>query len=160
MITSLDEHDSANAFALSYIQTAQATGFDAAWHTVSSSDLQASVTADGLSGRVVTAISTKASGQVDYLSYGWQQDSNKYDVLSVFATNSDVEDQASSMAAQGYIITAVGSSNTDNGFILVGTRVQGDSLPRSFVLNQGFENGYAIVGAVFDSKGNTFFGEK
>lgn len=160
VISSLDEHPSNNVFALSYIQTAQTTGFDASWHTVSPENLQSSVVAEGLSGRVVTAISTNTSGQVDYLSYGWKQDSDEYDVLSVFATNSNVEDQASSMAAQGYIITAVGSSGTDNGFILVGTRIQGDSLPRPFALNQGFENGYAIVGSVFDFNGNTFLGEK
>ena len=160
VISSLDEHSSNNVFALSYIQTNQTTGFDAAWHTVLPANLQSSVAADGLTGRVVTAISTNASGQVDYISYGWQQDKNIYDVLSVFATSSDVEDQASLMAAQGYIITATGRSNTNNDFILVGTRVQGDSIPRPFVLNQGFENGYAIVGAVFDSNGNTFFGEQ
>jgi len=160
VITSLDERPSNNTFAIAYVQTAQTAGFDAVRNTVQSQNLQSSISSDGMLGRVVTAVSTNSTGQIDYISCGWQSDSQTYEAVAIFATQTDVEFQASVLAEHGYLITAVGSGGAQDGFILVGTRAQGDSLSRAFALNQGFENGYAIIGAVFDSNGNTFFGEK
>lgn len=160
VITSLDEHPANNVFALSSLSTAHSSGFTGEWHNVTSDNLQASASEEGAKGRVITAISVNALGQFDYVSYGWQSDSFGYEVSIIFSANDTVESQAAGLASQGYILTAVGRSGLNDGFILVGTRVQGDSLSRPFALNQDFVKGYAVVGYVFDSNGNTFFGEK
>ncbi|HEX7552658.1 MAG TPA: hypothetical protein VF378_03840, partial [Geothrix sp.] len=51
---------------------------------------------------------------------------------------------------EGYIITAMGGNSTD-GYLLVGTRVQGDSMSRPIELsNNGFAyRGYGAVGIIW-----------
>ena len=78
--------------------------------------------------------------------------------------------QAAILAQQGYIITAVGGDTT-NGFLLVGTRVQGDTMPRPFkvvtsptgdVSSQLWQQGYALIAAIDNGKDTaiTWLGEK
>ncbi len=80
------------------------------------------------------------------------------------ATADTVVEEAGKLAEQGYIITALGAGNDDsqgipvNGWVLVGTRVQGDTLPRQLKTgtNQNqktelWDTGYAIVGQVEDA---------
>ena len=64
---------------------------------------------------------------------------------------------AGALAAQGYILTAVGQADGTGDLLLIGTRVQGDTLPRPFEAVQGTQafqtlqqQGYAIVGVVDD----------
>jgi len=59
-------------------------------------------------------------------------------------------------AVQGYIITATGLADGNGDIFLVGTRVQGDTMPRPFMAAQGsseimamWQQGYAPVGAIF-----------
>lgn len=64
------------------------------------------------------------------MSYGWQSDiTTIYEAKAVAATGDTFITEATNLAAAGYIITALGGDPTD-GLILVGTRVQGDTMSR------------------------------
>ncbi len=164
VVTSLSLAPVDNLFALSYVQTSQAGGFDPAQHTIDPSQLQAAATQEGQASRVITALSLE-SGQLVYFSYGWQTDTTTiYETQVQTATFNNVGTVASSLAAKGYIITAIGDDPTDpaSEIVLVGTRVQGDTLPRPILLipfgtspeplNTG---GYAYLGLVLSGSGNT-----
>jgi hypothetical protein len=121
---------------------------------------------------VITAISFDSCGDVDFLAYAWQSDTTTiYEVKVVTATLDGVGAAATSLGADGYIITALGGNPT-NGFLLVGTRVQGDSMPRPVLvvvprtqreLNMLLRSGDAVVGYLINSAGNgssTWIGER
>ena len=124
-------------------------------NTVPSSQLQAAAAAEGAAGRVITAIAANGS-EVTYLAYAWQADSvTLYDLKIVTATTPDAPAAAGALAAAGYILTALGQADATGDLFLVGTRVQGDTLPRPFEAVQGSsafqamqQQGYAIVGVV------------
>jgi hypothetical protein len=157
VVTSLDLEPDDGVFGLVWMQSNQGGGFDMTQHTVSLRDLQTAANQEGASGRVVTAISFNA-GQVFYLSYGWQSDASTVYETHV-ATSASIDDApalASNLAAQGYIVTAMGmGSNGANGVVLIGTRVQGDTVARPFTTNANecFQ-GYAVVGLVAEDAAN------
>jgi hypothetical protein len=168
VVTSLDlEHDS-NQFAASWIQSGQA-GFDGSQQTVSLASLQAAATQEGAHSRVITAISLD-SGSVVYFSYGWQQDpSTIYEASVVTSPFAGVANSISNLAAQGYILTAMTPSGNGDNYILVGTRVQGDTLARPLMtVTQSTpgpttltQKGYAIVAALSNPNGSVeFIGER
>jgi hypothetical protein len=69
----------------------------------------------------------------------------------------DAPSLATNLAAQGYIVTAMGvGSNGTNGVILIGTRVQGDTAARPLTTNaiECFTKGYAVVGIVAEDAAN------
>jgi hypothetical protein len=157
VVTGLELDPTDNLYGLSYMQTSQTGTFDGAQHTVNASQIQAAATTEGQASRVITAISYN-SGQLTYFSYGWTGDTTTdYETLTATATFANAGTVASSLAAQGYIITAVGGDAAD-GVIFVGTRVHGDSLARPILVEQSFVSGsqlifpegYAIVGVVND----------
>jgi hypothetical protein len=90
-----------------------------------------------------------------------------YETKVSVATFDTVPSEAANLAAQGYIITAFGGS-PDDGFVLIGTRVKGDSLPRPLrsVLEgqqdtQLWQPGYAIVAVLQDANYHlTYIGER
>jgi hypothetical protein len=167
VINSLDLQPASDLFAVSWIQpasadgatvhaqSAQATGFVRVENTVASSQLQAAATDEGAAGRVITAISVDG-GQVTYLAYAWQADPvTLYDMKVVTASTAAAPAAAGTLAAQGYIITAIGQADATGDLLLVGTRVQGDTLPRPFEAVQAGlqtlqQQGYAIVGVITD----------
>lgn len=174
VVTGFDVEPSSNGFAMSWVQPSTPAyasdedpwnlpneTFDVAQTTVSPSGFQAAASQDGANGRVITAVSW-SSGQIYYLSYGWARDTaTVYDVLTATATFGTLSSVAQQLAAEGYIITAIGGTATD-GLMLVGTRVQGDTTPRPILVvdtsqgesaNSLFEQGYAIVGYLIDSNG-------
>jgi hypothetical protein len=64
------------------------------------------------------------------------------------AAYNNIGDAATTLANSGYIITAFGGNGTD-GYILVGTRVKGDSIPRPILVSPDASvsiQGYARVG--------------
>ncbi len=142
VFTSLDLEPTENAYAVSWVQTAQAGGFDfrldpvIAPGTNQQAQIQAQTVLDGTESRVVTAVSFDASGNAVLISYGWTGDTTTvYETqTSLFPPGGDVSanvlSAATTLANEGYIISAFGGNDAD-GFILIGTRVQGDSLPRS-----------------------------
>jgi hypothetical protein len=158
VITSISLSPDADVFGLSWIQTTQPGGFDLTQNTIAPSDFQAAATQEGAHSRVITAVSYNA-GQITYLSYGWQADrSTVYETQVATATLRTASTVAQGLAAQGYIITASGSTQAADGtgVLMVGTRVQGDTMPRPMMivplaqeaagLDQLFQQGYAIVG--------------
>jgi hypothetical protein len=155
VITSLDVQEPANQYAYSYVR-APTSGFGQAYHGVAPQDLAALVASEGRSGRVVTAVSFHAGGALA-VSYAWSGEPlTAYETAVRGASGTTVGDVASGLAADGYIITALGRDG-GGGLVLVGTRVQGDTMARPLVvvtdtgvprylLNRGF----AIVGVVRD----------
>jgi hypothetical protein len=159
VITSLDIEPAQDLFALSWVQTNTQTGFDLQVVTLAPQGLQAAATQEGLNSRVITAIAANGA-QVTYFSYGWQGDTTTlYDSQIVTATPADAVAAATNLAAEGYIITATGPADTTGNIFLVGTRVQGDSMPRPFVTatdkqsaTSYMQQGYALVGIILNSQ--------
>jgi hypothetical protein len=171
VITSLDLEPENVLFAVSWMQTMQQTSFELVQNTVPSNAVQAAATREGAGSRVITAISNNA-GNITYFAYGWQADTSTiYEAQVVTASPTDAPTAAADLASQGFIITATGQADNLGNVIMVGTRVQGDSMARSFVPAQGnaavqamMQQGYAIVGVIFDqsnpSNSYTYLGER
>jgi len=171
VINSLDLEPANVLFAVAWIQSAQATGFELVENTVTAANLQAAATQEGASSRVITAVSNNA-GAITYLSYTWQADTATiYEAQVVTASPTDAPTAAASLAAQGFIITATGLADSGGNVLLVGTRVQGDTMARPFVAAQGssaiqamMQQGYANVGVIVDlsnpTNPYTYLGER
>jgi hypothetical protein len=168
VITSMSLSPDADVFGLSWIKTTQPGGFDLTQNTIAPSDFQAAATQEGVHSRVITAVSYNA-GQITYLSYGWQADrSTVYETQVATATLGTASTVAQGLAAQGYIITASGSAQAADGtgVLMVGTRVQGDTMARPMMVASGtqslagidqlFQQGYAIVGIADEFDPKTF----
>jgi hypothetical protein len=162
VLTALDEEPAFGLLGYSYEQDQTVTsGFSQQFSTVTAASLQQAAQQLGTEGRVITAASVNSNGQFDLVSYTWGgAGSTTYDVQTSLATADTVEQQATALAAGGYILTAVGSGGV-NSFVLVGTKVQGDTLPRPFYAlsasNPAPDNpdpGLFPVGEVFDVNGN------
>jgi len=125
--------DAATATAQSLSQG----GFALELNSVAPADLEAAATQEGAAGRVVTALSVDGTA-VTYLAYAWSSDTaTVYEAQVATATTAQAPAAAANLAAQGYLITAIGPADDDGGLYLVGTRVQGDSLPRPFLAAAG-----------------------
>jgi hypothetical protein len=171
VITSLDLEPANVLFAVSWIQSAQQSGFELVQNTVAATDLQAAATQEGASSRVITAISSNA-GQITYLSYGWLADTaTLYESQVVTTSPTYAPIAAAGLAAEGFIITATGQADSSGNILLVGTRVQGDTMARPFVAAQGssaiqtmMQQGYANVGVIVDlsnpTNPYTYLGER
>lgn len=149
VINSLDIEAGEDVFAMSVLG-GSLTGFDGRHEIASLNTLTASVANDGADSRVVTAISyNDATGNIDYLSYGWASDkSTLYDTQVQTVPYSGIQDSATTLANSGYIITAFGGNGVD-GYLLVGTKVRGDSLPRPILVSPDASvstEGYALIG--------------
>ena len=131
VIDSLDFEPSNDCYGISYVKTAQTGGFDYRLEVVPPDQLQAAVANDGAESRVVTAVSFDASHQANVISYGWTGDTTTvYEAQTVIASSaSEIAGQATTLATNGYFISAFGGNDTD-GYMLVGMRVQGDTMPR------------------------------
>ncbi len=142
VFTSLDLEPSENAYAVSWVKTAQTGGFDYRMDPMippgadQQAQIQAQATLDGTESRVITAVSFDASGNALLISYGWTGDTTTvYETQAVLVPvagdiRNEVLSAATTLANNGYIISAFGGNDTD-GYVLIGMRVQGDSLPRS-----------------------------
>lgn len=152
VITSWDIEAGNDVFGMEVMQ-GPATGFDYKHEVASLSGLQALVANDGANGRVVTAVTFDGSGNASLLSYGWASDKTTvYDAAVATASYDDIPAQATTLANAGYIITAFGGDPTW-GYVMVGTRVHGDSLPRPILTfppapTDTSINGYSLVGNV------------
>lgn len=145
VITSLDMEPANDAYAALWLQTNQQGGFDLKHELVSPSAVQTAAEQDAAQSRVVTAVSFDGSGQANLLSYGWQGDTTTiYETKVVNAAPQDVGSAATNLAAEGYVLTAFGGNVTD-GFLLIGTKVLGDTLPRPIIVQSSssppFSNG-------------------
>lgn len=150
IITSLDLFEGQGAYAVQAVKTAGADAYTCETGTLLPADLQAAATRLGAAGRVITAVSL-SGGQATYIAYGRQGDlATPYEASVASATTATLSAVAADLAQQGYLITAVGGNWVD-GFLLVGTRVQGDTTPRPFQVTSriGSDRGFAMVGAIF-----------
>jgi hypothetical protein len=80
-----------------------------------------------------------------------------YESRIVTASPPNAPTAAADLAAQGFIITATGSADDSGNVLLVGTRVQGDTMARPFMAAQGSaeiqkmqQQGYANVAVILD----------
>jgi len=168
VITSIDLHPDDDTYAISYMEAVQSTGFTLTQGTVAPGSLQAVATQEGTLSHVITAVSFSA-GNVTYFSYGWESDpSTAYEAQVVTATFATLGAAATNLGQMGYIITAFGGNGTD-GFVLVGTRVKGNTAARPVLMGtagspeqrQIFDQGYAVVGYLVQNGAPAMFiGEK
>jgi hypothetical protein len=120
---------------VAWVQTAQAGGFDQRLEIIPSgvdqlTQIQAQAALDGTQSRVVTAVSFDTSGNAYLLSYGWTGDTTSaYEAQAHLIPASEVASTATTLGGEGYFISAFGGNST-SGYMLIGTRVQGDTLPR------------------------------
>ena len=154
VVTSLSLYQS-YAAGLGFIHSSTSSGFLPMQHTVAGSNLQALATQEGLGGRVITAVSYDGTNATVF-SYGWSGDaSTVYESSVVFATLDTAAAAAQQLAREGYIITATGCSQAadGSGVVLIGTRVQGDTMARPILVGDELagtvdpvlSQGYAIV---------------
>lgn len=131
VIDSLDFETDNDDYAISYVKTAQAGGFDYRLEVVPPDQIQSTVVNDGAESRVVTAVSLDANHQANVISYGWTGDTTTiYEAQTVIAHSAgDIAGEAMTLATDGYFICAFGGNDTD-GYVLIGMRVQGDTMPR------------------------------
>ena len=136
IFTSLDLHPVEGLYAVSWVQTTQAGGFDYRLDPAvppganQQAQIQAQATLDGTESRVITAVSFDASGNAVLISYGWTGDTTTvYEAQTTVVQASGVLATATNLAGEGYFISAFGGNDTD-GYVLVGMRVQGDILSR------------------------------
>lgn len=131
VIDSIDLEPADNEYAIAYVETGQTGGFDYRLEVVPPDQLQATVASDGAESRVVTAVAFDANNQANVISYGWTGDTTTvYEAQTVIAVSaSEIASQAETMAADGYFISAFGGNDTD-GYMLIGMRVHGDTMPR------------------------------
>jgi hypothetical protein len=105
------------------------------------------------------------------LAYAWQADTATfYETQVATASTAQAPTAAASLAAQGYIITAIGQADNLGNLYLVRTRVQGDTMARPFIAapggsqNQLMHQGYAVVGVIMDlsnaTNPYTYLGER
>jgi hypothetical protein len=168
VVTSFDIQSAANLFAASWIQTTQGGGFDVSQQNVDLTDLAAAATQEGTHSRVITALSYNATS-VLYFSYGWQGDTQTiYETSVVSSPFATVATAAANLAKQGYILTAITPSSSADAYLLVGTRVQGDTIARPFMTASAgaqatamMQQGYAVVSILVDPTGAaTYLGER
>jgi hypothetical protein len=131
VIDSIDLEPENSEYAIAYVETAQTGGFDYRLEVVPPDQLQATVANDGAESRVVTAVSFDANNQANVISYGWTGDATTvYEAQTFIAdTASDIASEATTLAHNGYFISAFGGNDTD-GYMLIGMRVQGDTMAR------------------------------
>jgi hypothetical protein len=123
--------------AVSWVQASQNIQgtFDQRLEVVPPAQVQEQVTADGQASRIVTAASFDGNGNVNLLSYGWTGDTTTvYETQTYLVPPKQVASAATDLAAGGYFISAFGGNDAD-GYVLVGARVHGDTLPRAMFIN-------------------------
>ena len=160
VIRSLDVQPANDAFAIAYVSSPSATGFEASLQHMPVSDLQAFATSEGLKSRVITALSLDSATTCYVFSYGWANDpSSVYEATVASVTLDTVASVARSMASEGYVLTAFGAGGDPTfGWFLVGTRLKGSTTPRPIFVSLYepsddlyYLNGYVDVVTIYDN---------
>ena len=129
----LDLEPKYGIYGSEWMQTSQGGGFQLTRQVVGPGQIASTAAQDGLESRVITAVSFDASGQANLMAYGWQQDTTtQYDTqVELVADPQNVGAAGTQLANAGYIITAFGGDD-QNGYVLIGTKVHGDTMQRGF----------------------------
>lgn len=156
VISSLDFEPANGAYGMSWVKSDPAQNFTPVTSgTALPADFPAVASEEGALSHVITGVTFNA-GVVNYISFGWQSDTTtQYEVqVAAAVTLDDIPALAANLAQNGYIVTAIGGDATD-GYVLVGTRVQGDTMPRPFIVltptavDLSLSNdGYALIGVI------------
>ena len=160
VITAIDFE--ASGYAIAAMRTSVAGGFDGKLQTVAAANFGAAASQQASQSRVITAVSYSSPGTICFLSYSRQNDSSAYEAsVAAAPTASEAIAAATNLSAAGYIITGFGG-NTVNGYVMVGTRVNGKATARPLQVAQSAgslpSQGYIQVGSVSDaSSGTTTF---
>ena len=138
--TDLEASACDGSIGVGYIQV-QAGGFTYNEAEVQPSALASTVQAAGQAHQIVTAVAyddAQSPPQVVVISYGWSGDTTTvYESQAVaIPASGNVGSTAQSLAGQGYFVSAFGGNSTD-GYVMVGMRVQGDTMPRPLDLGNG-----------------------
>jgi len=137
VITSVDLSPGCGILGAAWVQV-KTGGFDYKLEEVQASQLGATIANDGSESRIVTAVTyDTTANEWALISYGWQGDTTTlYDAQSAIIpggtsgqVGAQVYSEAQTLASQGYFVSACGGDFTD-GFLLVGMRTKGDTLPR------------------------------
>jgi hypothetical protein len=168
VVTSTNMQTNNNAYAISAVKTTSINVFSPiATQSLPAVDFQFVASQQGQEGHVITAVGFNGD-LLQYVSYGLTGDHNVYEAQVLSATLATIPSQAATLAQTGYFVTAVGGDPV-NGFFVVGTRIQGDTMPRPFkIVNSAtedpsvlFKAGYSIVASVTNADlSNTWVGEK
>jgi hypothetical protein len=136
VINSMDLEPVCQLFGVSWVLTAQGGGFDQRIETVPiggnlATAIQNQATLDGSESRIITAATFDDAGQqAVLLSYGWTGDTTTlYESQIYVVPSSQIGATVATLANEGYFISGFGGNDSD-GYILVGMRVKGDTLPR------------------------------
>lgn len=157
LIMSLDVEPAESLYATAVFIVPDSRGYRLTSGVVPLAGLQAAATAEAAQRRVITALAFD-SGSVRYLSYAWRYDSAAgYEAKVATATFTGLGPAAQALGAGGYVVTAFGGDSAD-GFVLVGTRVRGDSTPRAVLVNPSQDlnlAGYAPVAYALEAPPGT-----
>jgi hypothetical protein len=141
VITSMDLEPVCQLLGVSWVLTAQGGNFDQRIETVPmganlAAGVQNQANMDGGDSRIVTAATIDDAGQqAVLLSYGWSGNTTTaYESQTYLVPPSQIGPTATMLANEGYFISAFGGNDTD-GYVIVGMRVKGDSLPRPISVN-------------------------
>ena len=146
VFTSLDLEPAGGDYGLSWVQVAANGGFDyrldprIAPGAGQAAQIQEQAAVDGSQSRVITAVSFDESGNAVLVSYGWTGDTTTvYETQTAFIPPGmnilvNTTSAAKTLANEGYSISAFGGNDKD-GYIMVGMRVQGDTLPRTLFID-------------------------
>lgn len=136
VINSMDMEPVCQVIGVSWVLTAQGGGFGQRIETVPiggnlATAIQNQATLDGSESRIITAATFDDAGQqAVLLSYGWKGDTTTlYESQIQVVPYSQIGATVASLANEGYFISAFGGNDND-GYIVAGMRVKGDSLPR------------------------------
>lgn len=148
VIHSLDFEPANNAYGMAWVSTFANGGFDLRREGVTPAEIAATAAQDGAESRVITAVSFDADGNANLFSYGWTGDqSTVFETSVVLTTLNGIVEQARALAEAGYTISAFGG-NDANGYLLVGTRVAGDTLPRALVVSSASSTTASVSSSV------------
>ena len=149
-----------NFYALAALQESGTDQFSVNMQVVPAANLPAYASQEGAQGRVITAMDWVDSATLEVLSYGRQNDNSVYETQTIVSATGDPSGgAAANLAAAGYFITAATGSrpSATTGFVLAGTRLKGNTAPRTaiacpFIYNGAamqalFSQGYTIVAA-------------
>ena len=139
----LDLQPAAGIYGMEWMQNSQG-GFDLITHVVAPANIASVVAQDAQASRVITAVSFDTSGNANLMSYGWQGDTTTtYDTQVQIAAPQNIAATGTNLAAAGYILTAFGGDDV-NGYVLIGTRVHGDTMARGFQVVSAGTSGKTI----------------
>lgn len=155
VVTAIGLVPSSDGVAFGYVHVSGGPAYTLYQADVSAAQFADAAAAECSRGYVITAFYVNGT-RVHYFAYGWAGDpQGVYETSVVSGSLGQVDSLVKTLAAGGYIVTATGSTQAEDGsgVWIVGTRLRGDTLPRPVLVeDSGFDQlqagGYALVAPV------------